>query len=156
MNLYCRSIFLVAMALFISVPNGFAQKTDFNPRKEAMDEFERSIPVFEINDDNIIDSPTPIYGDINGDGTEDCIISYYLISKKGGNAIIGHLAAIYLNIDSSMKWADHFPLFRNCYNLEYIKDQVIYGKQYKCKPPYNTVVRERKFKFVKGKLRLIS
>lgn len=153
MNLYCRSIFLVVLLFVVS--NGFAQKRDFNPRKEALDEFERYIPFFGYNDD-IVDNPTPIYGDINGDGAEDCIISYYLISKKGGNAIVGHVAAIYLNIDSSMKWADHFPLFIHCYTLEYIKDQVIYGKQYKCKPPYNTVVRERKFKFVKGKLRLIS
>lgn len=34
MNLYCRSIFLVAMILFISMQNGFAQKRDRDTPKE--------------------------------------------------------------------------------------------------------------------------
>ncbi len=36
-----------------------------------------------------------------------------------------------------------------------IQDQVIFGKEYECKPPYNNVLRERKFAYVDGKIQVI-
>jgi hypothetical protein len=69
---------------------------------------------------------------------------------------IGREAVIYLNRGKAMKATGGFPAFNFCYNLERIKEQVIYAKEYECKPPYNTEVRERKFKFVYGKIKLIN
>lgn len=152
MSLYCRSIFLVV--LLFAVSNGFAQKRDRDTESLAL--FNKYKPVIEEKNNAIVDNPTPIYGDINGDGKEDCIISYVLISKDGGNAIIGHEAAIYMNTGTAMKMTGNFPSFKFCYNLEYIKNQVIYAKEYECKPPYNTRVRERKFRYALGKVKLIN
>lgn len=134
----------------------FSVEDDFKPRKEAMDQFNKSKPVIEEKNNAIVDNPTPICGDINGDGKEDCIISYVLISKDGGNAIIGHESVIYVHTGSTMKMTINFPFFKFCYTLQHIKKQVIYAKEYECKPPYNTRVRERKFKYVLGKVKLIS
>ena len=152
MSLYRRSIFLVV--LLFAVANGFAQKRDRDT--EVMALFNKYKQVIEEKNNAIVDNPTPVYGDINGDGKEDCIISYIMTSKGGGNAIIGHDVVIYINTDTAIKMTGNFPSFKFCYNLEYIKDQVIYAKEYECKPPYNSVSRERKFRYVNGKIKLIN
>ena len=159
MSLYCGSTFLVVL-LFAKL-NGFTQKRfsvedDFMPRQAAMVLFNKYKPVIENKNNAIVDNPTPVSGDINGDGKEDCIISYVMTSKDGGNAIIGREAVIYLNMGKAMKVTGRFPVFKFCYNLEHIKEQVIYAKEYECQPPYNTQVRERKFRYAFGKIKLVN
>ena len=152
MNLYCRSIFLVV--LLFSVFTGVAQKR--NHSKESLMLFNNYKEIIEKKNNAIVDNPTSILGDINGDGQEDCIISYVMTSKAGGNAIVGHDAAIYVNTGTSMKMTGSFPSFNFCYTLHHIKNQVIYAIEYECQPPYNTVSQERKFSYEKGEIKLIN
>lgn len=154
MGLYCRSIFLVTIVLLFSILKGLAQKRDRN--KEVLELFSKHKAVIESKNNAIADNPTPVYGDINGDGKEDCIISYVMISKNGGNAIIGHEAAIYVNTGKAMEMTGTFPSFNFCYTLHYIKKQVIYAKEYECQPPYNAVSRERKFRYTRGEIKHIN
>jgi len=89
-----------------------------------------------------------------GDGDSDAH-SFVMTSKNGGNAIIGHESAIYLNTGMNMKVVGGFPDCKFCYTLDHIHNQVIFGKEYECMPPYNHVLRERKFAYVGGKVKVI-
>lgn len=80
---------------------------------------------------------------------------FVMASRNGGNAIVGHESAIYLNSRTRMKVVGAFPAFNFCYTLDHIQDQVIFGKEYECMPPYNNVLRERKFVYVDAKIQLI-
>jgi hypothetical protein len=73
----------------------------------------------------------------------------------GGNAIIGNECDIYLNTDMGMKVVGAFPDFGFCYTLDHIENQVIYGEEYECQPPYNKVIRERKFAYKEGEIKVI-
>lgn len=134
----------------------FSVEEDFIPRRNAVELFNKYKLVIEWKKEVIVDNPTPIFGDINGDGKEDCIISYVMLSKNGGNAIVGKDAVIYLNTGKAMKMTGSFPSFNFCYTLHHIKNQVIYATEYECQPPYNTIVRERKFRYVEGEITLIN
>ncbi len=145
---------LIALAIFV-LPNLIHAQQKFSPKKEALILFNKYRPVIERKNNAVVQNPIAIAGDINGDGKEDCIISFVMTSKDGGNAIIGHESAIYLNTGTSVKVAGAFPQFNFCYTLDHIKDQVIFGKEYECMPPYNTVLGERKFAYAGGKIRVI-
>lgn len=134
----------------------FSVEEDFIPRQNAEELFNKYKQVIEWKKEVIVDNTTPVFGDINGDGKEDCIISYVMTSKAGGNAIVGHDAAIYVNTGTSMKMTGSFPSFDFCYTLHHIKNQVIYATEYKCQPPYDTVSRERKFRYIEGEIKLIN
>jgi hypothetical protein len=147
--LYCLKLTYLIM---IMLPGMTLLQQQFSPRKEALALFSKYKPVIERKNNAIVDNPTAIVGDINGDDKEDCIVSFVMTSRDGGNAIIGHEAAIYLNTGTGMKVAGAFPSYKFCYKLNHIKDQVIYAKEYECKPPYNTVLRERKFIYKDSKV----
>jgi hypothetical protein len=120
MRLYCRNIFLIV--LLFAVSNGFTQERDrdtpklsdisdsveddFIPQQEAMVLFNKYKPVIENKNNAIVDNPTPVSGDINGDGKDDCIISYVLIAKDGGNAIINGKVVVYLLTDDNRHITD--------------------------------------------------
>lgn len=146
---------LTTLAMVV-LPSLIPLQHKFSPGKEALILFNKYKPVIERKNNAIVDNPAAIVGDINGDGKDDCIISFVMTSKDGGNAIIGHEAAIYLNTGTSMKVTGAFPKIDFCYALDHIKDQVIYAKEYECKPPYNTVLRERKFAYEGGKIKVIN
>jgi hypothetical protein len=103
-----------------------------------------------------VDEPVVLTGDINGDGKDDCIISFVITSKTGGNLIIGHETAVYLNTGKGMKVAGAFPKFDFCYGVDHIKDQIIYIRQYECAPPYSKFIRDRRLVFKGGKIRLVK
>ena len=54
--------------------------------------------------------PSPITGDLDGDGREDCVIFFVMTSRTGGNAIVGRDAAIYINKGEKMKVIGSFNL----------------------------------------------
>ncbi len=146
----CFRLFLLVI---IATPFiGLAQQ-HFSPKEESLKLFNEYKPVIERKDDAVVDNPVAITGDINGDGKEDCIVSFVLVGKDGGNAVLGGGHAIYLNTGTRMKVAGSFPEFKYCFYLDHIRDQVIYGKEYECAPPYNTIIRERKFAYINGKIK---
>ncbi|GAB3931268.1 hypothetical protein [Mucilaginibacter myungsuensis] len=107
------------------------------PDVAALKQFEKIRAAIEKDGKGVMDTPIAITGDINGDNRPDCIVSYVLTPKGGGNMIIGDGHYIYLNIGSGMKAAGKFPSFKFCYSLDAIKAGVIHVKKYKCAPPYN-------------------
>jgi hypothetical protein len=147
---FCLRLILLVI---ISVPYISLAQQHFSPKEISLKLFNKYKPVIERKNEAIVDTPDAITGDINGDGREDCIVSFVMTSKNGGNALIGHGSAIYLNTGASMKIVGAFPEFKFCYYLDHIQDQVIFGKEYDCAPPYNNIIRERKFAFVDGKIK---
>ena len=131
---------------------GLAQQ-HFSPKEEALKLFNKYKPVTEKKNDAVVDNAVAITGDINGDGKADCIVSFIMYSQDGGNAHIGSGSAIYLNTGVRMKVVGAFPEFNFCYYLDHIHDQVIFGKEYECASPYNNIIRDRKFKYVNGKIK---
>jgi hypothetical protein len=125
----------------------------FSPGAAALKLFNKYKPVIERKNNAIVDEPVVIEGDINSDGKNDCIISFVMTAQNGGRAIIGHGSAIYLNTGTGVKVVGAFPDFPFCYTLDHIRDQVIFGKEYECAPPYNNILRDRKFKYVGGKIK---
>jgi hypothetical protein len=128
----------------------------FSPKAASLKLFDRYKPVIAEKNNAIVDNPVAITGDINNDGKEDCIVSFVLYSKDGGNAITGHGSAIYLNTGTAMKVVGAFPEFHFCYVLDGIQNQVIYGREYECTPPYMKAIRKRKFAYVDGKVNEIN
>ena len=139
--------------LIFAVPYMSLAQQHFSPKEVSLKLFNKYKLVIEKKHEAIVDTPNAITGDINGDGKEDCIVSFVMTSQSGGNALIGSGSAIYLNTGVNMKVAGAFPTFNFCFNLDRIHDQVIYGKEYECTPPYNNIIRDRKFKYVGGKIK---
>jgi hypothetical protein len=141
--------------VFITISTtGLAQQR-FSAGAAALRLFNKYKPVIERKNNAIVDKPVVVEGDINGDGKNDCIISFVMTSRDGSNAVIGHECAIYLNTGTKMKVVGAFPDFHFCYNLDHIHDQVILGKEYECAPPYNKIIRERKFRYEGGRIKEI-
>ncbi|SRR5258706_1145642 len=129
--------------------SGMAQPS-FSPAKEALRLFNKYKPTIEKNNDAIVDKPKIIPGDINNDSLEDCIIFFVMTSRQGGNVIVGQEAAVYINTGKKMKIVGAFPKFDFCYVVDRIRIQIIYLEEYKCEPPYNEFVRERKVVYTNG------
>ena len=51
-----------------------------------------------------------------------------------------------------MKVAGSFPDFKFCYEVDQIRDQIIYIKQYACEPPYDTFRKNSYLAFRNGKI----
>lgn len=145
----------LALLLVIAIPSLVLAQHGFSVKEEALKLFNKYKPVIEKKNNAVVENPRIISGDINGDGKEDCIVSFVMTSRNSGNAIVGHESAIYLNSGIRMKVVGAFPAFNFCYTLDHIQDQVIFGKEYECKPPYSNVLRERKFTYVDGKIQVI-
>jgi len=142
-------LFLILIFLpFVMVVKG--QQT-FSPTKEALKLFNSYKPTIEKSNDAIVDEPHAITGDLNGDGKEDCIISFVMTPKSGGNIIVGRDAAIYINKGNRMKVIGSFNL-DICYKVEKIANLIIYVNEYECSPPYNTFIETRKYKLTGAKL----
>ncbi|OQP59430.1 hypothetical protein A3860_37885 [Niastella vici] len=146
---------LPALLVVITIPAVVQAQHHFSAKTEALKLFNKYKPVIEKKNNAVVDNPIAIVGDINGDGKEDCIVSFVMTSKNGGNAIVGHESAIYLNSGTRMKVTGAFPAFNFCYTLDHIQDQVIFGKEYECAPPYKNILRERKFAYVNAKIQEI-
>jgi hypothetical protein len=127
-------------------------QSSFSPEKETRRLFNAYKPVIEKKNNALVDNPVVITGDINGDGKPDCILSFVLVSKNGGNALGGHEFSIYLNAGNSMKVAGAFPRMKYCFMVDHIKDQVIYAKEYQCAPPYPSLKRAHRFVYRQGKI----
>ena len=143
----------VSFLVIIAIPYmGMAQQ-HFSPKSASLKLFNKYKPVIERKKEAIVDLMDPVTGDINGDGKEDCIVSFIMYSKDGGNAHIGDGFAIYLNTGTGMKVVGEFSEFNFCFYLDHIRDQIIFAKEYECAPPYNKIIRDRKFTYVNGKIK---
>jgi len=145
---------IISLALIVSPTLTHAQ-TSFSPAQKALAHFNKYKHIIEKKNRSIVENPKIAVGDIDGDGKDDCIISFIMTSKDGGNAIIGTGAAIYLNTGTDMKVVGAFPHFKFCFYPDHIRNQVIYAKEYECSPPYMHIIRERKFIYKEGEIRLI-
>jgi len=145
----------LAFLLVIAIPSVVLAQHGFSAKIESLKLFNKYKPVIEKKNNAVVENLRIIVGDINGDGKEDCIVSFVMASRNGGNAIVGHESAIYLNYRTRMKVVGAFPAFNFCYTLDHIQDQVIFGKEYECMPPYNNVLWERRFVYVDAKIQLI-
>src|SRR4051812_30468885 len=105
-----NSIFYTA-AFLILIPAISLAQTVPSAKTEALKQFNKLKPGIEKSSKGIVDNPMAVEGDINGDGRTDCLISYVLTPKAGGNMIIGHDVLIYLNTGKGMKAAGKFPEF---------------------------------------------
>ena len=101
MNL-CKMKQALCCLLIVFNLAGLAEQS-FSPIKEALRLFNKYKPTIERNNDAIIDKPRIMQGDINNDSLSDCIIFFVMTSRKGGNAIVGKEAAIYINTGKKMK-----------------------------------------------------
>lgn len=131
--------------------SGAAQ--NFSPSKEALRLFLKYKPTIERTNHAVVDEPVIVPGDINGDSLQDCIIFFIMTPADGGNAIIGRQAAIYINTGKKMKVTGAFPSLGFCYVVDRIFHQVIYVKEYKCRPPYNEYVKEHRFVYQDGSVK---
>lgn len=109
-----------------------------DPAAEALRQFNTYKPTIERKENAIVDEPTAIIGDLNGDGRRDCIIFFVMTPKGGGNAIVGRQAAVYLNTGTGMKVDGAFPDLSECYTVERIAAGQIFLDYYECAPPYMT------------------
>lgn len=140
---------------FTAIPLIASAQNSYSPTEEAQKLFNTYKPIIEKKNNAIVDNPRVIAGDINGDNKIDCIISFVMTSKNGGNLIIGYGSEIYLNIGTGMKVAGAFPELGFCYTLDQIKGQIIYAKEHECQPPYLKIIRQRKFAYAEGKIKII-
>jgi len=101
-------------------------------------------PVIEKNGDIVVSNTHIITGDINGDGKEDCIVSFERYAKGAVNPVSREYA-IYLNMGSKMKVAGSFPPTRYCFVIDHIKDQVIYAVEHECVPIYASLKKQHRF-----------
>jgi len=62
-------------------------QTSFSPEKETMKLFNAYKPVIEKNGDIVVSNTHIITGDINGDGKEDCIVSFERYAKGAVNPV---------------------------------------------------------------------
>ncbi|QKJ31759.1 hypothetical protein HQ865_18965 [Mucilaginibacter mali] len=128
----------------------FAQKR--LPADEALKLFKPTIPAIEKQTKGIVQEPNVFIGDINGDKKPDCIVSYVVTPKEGGNAIMQHTSVIYLNTGNGMRNAGSFPDLKFCYGISAIKDGLIMIDKIKCAPPYMEVTGRGKLAYRDGKI----
>lgn len=146
----------LSFLVIIMLPYMALAQQHFSPKEESLKLFNKYKPVIEKKNDAVVDNAVAITGDINGDGKEDCIVSFVLVGKDGGNALLGDGSAIYLNTDVGMKVVGAFPECKFCFYLDHIHDQIIFAKEYECAPPYNKIIRDRKFTYVNGKIKEVN
>jgi hypothetical protein len=109
-----------------------------DPAGESLRQFSAYKSTIERTENAVVDNPTAITGDLNGDGRADCIVFFVMTPKGGGNAIIGRKAAVYLNTARGMKVDGAFPELRQCYAVDRISAGKIFLSYYECAPPYMT------------------
>lgn len=143
-----KCIFLTA--LLLAPVMGFCQ--DNAPAKEALKLFNHNKPAIERKNHGIVQEPEVFTSDLNLDGLPDCILSFVITPKGGGNLILGHESYIYINSGKRMKLAGVFPKFKFCYGIDHVKNDLIYLKQYQCAPPYNVFLKESKLAYRRGKI----
>jgi len=73
MRYYSGLVFIA----FIILPSIIQAQNNFSPAKEALKLFNSYKPAIEKKNNAIVDDPTMLIGDINGDKQEDCIIPPY-------------------------------------------------------------------------------
>ena len=145
---FTKCIFLTALlfAPFI----GFCQ--DDAPAKEALKLFSHNKRAIERKNDGVIQEPEVFTSDLNSDGLPDCILSFVITPKGGGNLILGHESYVYINTGKRMKFSTAFPRFKFCYGIDHVKNNFIYLKQYECAPPYNVFLKESKLAYRREKI----
>lgn len=127
----------------------------YTPAGRSLELFRQYQPVIEKTNEAIVQEPLAVTGDINGDSLEDCIVFFVLTPRTGGNIVVDRQAAVYLNTGSTMKVAGAFPDLHYCYVVDRIAGQLIYIKEYRCRPPYDEYVAEHRLAWRKGKIRLL-
>lgn len=126
------------------------------PEAEAQRLFEKYRPTIEKKNGAVVQPPTAVTGDINGDGLKDCLLHFVLTPKEGGNLIVDSQTAVYLNTGTGMKVAGAFPRVNFCYVPQRIEKGIIYADEYVCAPPYNEKKGVRKFRYVNNKISLVK
>jgi|GEM_PF-2961440 len=140
------------LAFLFVLPSMAFSQSKFSPADEALKQFNSTKAAFEKQYDGIIDEPRVFTGDLNGDHLPDCIISFVMNPKEGGNAIIASINILYLNTGKGMKRALEFPEFKFCYGIDRIQNGLIYIKQYECAPPYMTFTKASRLAYRDGKI----
>jgi hypothetical protein len=146
---------LLSLSAFLIAPSCFAQQS-YDPATEAQKLFEAYRPTVERSEQGIVDGPSAITGDLNGDGLTDCILYFVLTPQGGGNAIIGRKAAVYLNTGRGMKVDGAFPDLKYCFGIDKIAGGVIYVDSYACEPPYNTRKGSYRYHWIAKKLAAVK
>ena len=124
----------------------------YNPAAAATALFQAYQSTIEQKERALVQPPTAVTGDLNGDGLEDCILYFVLTPKEGGNAIVGRQAAVYLNTGRGMKVDGAFPKLKYCFVVDRIAGGTVYVDRYECAPPYNTRIGTYRYHWVAQKL----
>ena len=134
---------------------GFAKGKEFRtPADKALALFNAYVPKIEKkHPGQIVDGVQTVSGDLNGDGHDDVIVSFVMLEKSGGNAIVGGGKAIYLQKkDGVMKVVGEFPDEPCGMRVEKIVDGKIKVQGVECMAPYMKVEWEQDWVFKKGRV----
>ena len=142
---------IMMLPLLLTAASAGAQ-TRYDPATEAQRLFESYRPTIARTEHAVVDDPTAITGDLNGDGLTDCILYFVLTPEEGGNMIVGRKAAVYLNTGTGMKVDGAFPDLSYCFVVDKIASGVIYVNSYQCAPPYNTKKGAYRYRWAGKKL----
>ena len=137
---------------FVLLPFIGIGQVKYDPAKEALRLFNKYKPKIEETNNAIVDERKTFIGDLNGDGLPDCVVTFVMTSKDGGNMIAGSENVIYLNTGNGMKVSGAFPHFKYCFFVDDIKDGVIHIEKYKCAPPYAEVTGKARLIYRNGKI----
>lgn len=129
--------FLLPLIVLCAVPVFVKAQTKFDPVAAAKKMFEVERSKIEKAEKVLVNDPVEIVGDLNGDGLKDCLLSYVLTARDGGNAVVGHKTAVYINTGKKMMADGNFPPLKFCYTVDKISGGIIRLKEYTCAPPYN-------------------
>ncbi len=137
------------------VASGVASAKGFQkPGDMALALFNAYVPKIEkTNPGQIVDGVQAVSGDIDGDGLDDAIVSFVLLEKAGGNAVVGGGKAIYLQKHGGMKVVGQFPEEPCGMRVDKIIDGKIKVQGFECMAPYMKLEWEQDWVFKNGKVR---
>lgn len=78
----------IAFPLFIAIPLAVLAQYGFSAKVEALKLFNKYKPVIEKKHNAVVENPRILVGDVNGDGKEDCIVSFVMTSRNGAKNYI--------------------------------------------------------------------
>lgn len=147
--------FWAALLLIVMPSAGLAKGKEFRtPADKALALFNAYLPKIEKrHPGEVVDGVQTVSGDLDGDGYDDVIVSFVMLQKSGGNAIVGGGKAIYLQKKGGvMKVVGEFPDEPCGMHVEKIVDGKIHVQGLECMAPYMKVEWEQDWVWKKGKV----
>jgi len=119
--------------------------------KQALELFDKYAPKIENSNEAVIAYRRAILGDLNNDDLTDAIVEFGM-AAKGGNSVLFKHAAIYLNVNGSLKVVGGFePAY--CIQIESIKNGIVSVLELEaCALPWPKTIALHYYKLEQNKL----